>query len=409
MYRRARTVNCMTSTTIAAPQTTPLPIRDPDKSDVHWAGPPASSRWLQMATESMTNLTESSSERDRTGEFVTAEFELLRSRGFVSMLVPSELGGGGASISETCAALAILARGCPATSLALSMHSHPVAAAVWRHRRGLPAPVLAKVAADQLVLITTGGSDWLSSNGTATKVENGYRVTARKTPASACAAGHLLVTSGRMETADGPQVVHMTVPLSSPGIHIEETWNTMGMRGTGSHTVVLNDVFVSDTAVSLVRPADVFHPVWSTVLGVALPIIMSSYVGVAEEAAARALTIATQRSNRPGIASVVGRMFTRLTVARDAVRAMINATDDMAFDNTLEHAMGSLTRKAIATEAVLDTVRLAMEVGGGLAYSVDSGIERLFRDAHGALYHPLPPTQQELFVGRASLGFDPVN
>jgi acyl-CoA dehydrogenase len=180
------------------------------------------------------------------------------------------------------------------------------------------------------------------------------------------------------------------------------------MRATGSHTVVLDDVFVPDASVSLTRPGGTWHPVWSTVLGAALPLIMSSYVGVAESAAERAMGLAARRAARPDTAPLVGRMLTRLTVARDTVRAMIDAGDNLRFDNTLEHSSLTLTRKTIATEAAIDTVRLALELGGGAGYTVASGIERLFRDVHGALYHPLPAAQQERFCGRIALGLDPL-
>ena len=53
-------------------------------------------------------------------------------------------------------------------------------------------------------------------------------------------------------------------------------------------------------------------------------------------------------------------------------------------------------------------MRLAIEVGGGAAYHVSGGIERLYRDVHGALFHPLPTAQQERFTGRIALGLDPV-
>ena len=143
-------------------------------------------------------------------------------------------------------------------------------------------------------------------------------------------------------------------------------------------------------------------------LGVALPLIMSSYVGVAESAVERATELAARRPERPDVAPLVGRMRNRLTVARDTVRAMIEAADDLRFDNTIEAAADSLTRKTNAAEAVIDTVRLAIEVGGGAAYHVSGGIERLYRDVHGALFHPLPTAQQERFTGRIALGLDPV-
>jgi alkylation response protein AidB-like acyl-CoA dehydrogenase len=101
-------------------------------------------------------------------------------------------------------------------------------------------------------------------------------------------------------------------------------------------------------------------------------------------------------------------MLNRLASARDAVRAMIEASNDLHFDNTQEHAAGSLTRKTNATEACIDTVRLAMEAGGGAAFGRSNGVERLFRDVHGSLYHPLPTAQQERFTGRLALNLNPL-
>jgi alkylation response protein AidB-like acyl-CoA dehydrogenase len=288
------------------------------------------------------------------------------------------------------------------------MHTHLVAAQVWRHLRDLPAPALAKVAGAGAVLVSTGASDWLESNGSSTKVDGGYRVTARKMPVSAAPAADVAVTSFRFDGADGPQVVHASVPMSAPGVSIEHTWDTMGMRATGSETIVFDDVFVPDAAVALVRPAG-YHPVWSTVLGVALPLIMSTYVGVAETAAARAVELARPRAARVDVAGLVGRMLNRLTAARDTVRAMIDAADDLRFDNTVEHAMASLTRKTNAADAVVDTVRVAMEVAGGVGFSRAGGIERLYRDVHGSWHHPLPAAQQELRCGRVALGLDPAS
>jgi acyl-CoA dehydrogenase len=172
--------------------------------------------------------------------------------------------------------------------------------------------------------------------------------------------------------------------------------------------VVLSDVFVPDESVALTRPAGVWHPIWSVVMGAALPLIMATYVGVAESAAERAVDLAGRRPNRPDTAPLVGRMLNRLTVARDSVAAMIAASADLRFDNSLEHAAASLTRKTIAAEACIDTVQIALEVGGGRAYSRDGGIARLLRDVHGARCHPLPAAQQERFTGRLALGLDPL-
>lgn len=385
-----------------------MTILDDRTTFKHWTGADADSPWLDRARELVPELQAHAEEHDRAGTFVADGLALLRRHGFMSMLVPTELGGGGATHAEACAVLAELARGCPATSLTFSMHSHLLAAQVWRHHRDLPAPALAKVAQGQLVLISTGASDWIDSSGRADRVDGGFRVTARKMPASGCPAGDVLVTSFRWDDSpDGPQVVHASVPFSADGVRIEETWDAMGMRGTGSHTVVLDGVFVPDAAVALQRPAGQWHPVWSAVLGAALPLIMASYVGVAESAAELATGLAARRSERPDVVSLIGRMHNRLTAARDTVRAMIDASDDLRFDNTPEAASASLMRKTNAAEASIEAVRLALELGGA-AYARPVGIERLFRDVHGSLYHPLPAGQQERFTGLFELGLDPL-
>ncbi|MEZ5411591.1 MAG: acyl-CoA dehydrogenase family protein [Acidimicrobiales bacterium] len=398
-------------TTVTEPTPTPDPTPAPPPAAAHWTGAPGDSRWVAAARDLVPELADRAAELDASGEFAHDGYDLLRAHRFLSMLVPTVLGGGGASFGETCAVLAELARGCPATSLALSMHQHLVAAQVWRHRRDLPAPVLARVAEGELVLVSTGAADWMASNGTARKVDGGWRISARKSPASGAPTGDILVTSIRWEDGpdgSGPQVLHLSVPFTAEGVSIEQTWDTMGMRATGSDTVVLDGVLVPEAAVALARPADRWHPVWATVLGVALPLIMATYVGVAEAAAEAALAAAQPKAERAHVPGLAGRMGNRLTAARDTVRAMIEAADDLRFDNTLAVASASLTRKTLATQAVTDVARLALELGGGAAYQRTSDIERLFRDAHAALYHPLPEAEQEVFSGRLALGLDPI-
>jgi alkylation response protein AidB-like acyl-CoA dehydrogenase len=175
-------------------------------------------------------------------------------------------GGGGVTHQEMGDVLRTLARDDAATALCLSMHSHLVAAQVWRRKAGMDADAVFAKVVDGAILVSTGASDWVGSSGQATRVDGGYLVQARKAPAGGCEAGQVLVTSIRWDGApDGPQVLHCSVPMSAEGVRIEPTWDTMGMRATGSHTVVLDDVFVPDGAVSLVRPADVWHPIWNTV------------------------------------------------------------------------------------------------------------------------------------------------
>ena len=107
-------------------------------------------------------------EHDANDSFVAENYAELKSRGFFAAGVPSELGGGGASHAELCAMLRELAHHCSSTALALSMHTHQVAIPAWRWRNenGVGEPLLRRVAAESLVLVSSGASDWLDSSGT---------------------------------------------------------------------------------------------------------------------------------------------------------------------------------------------------------------------------------------------------
>ena len=93
-----------------------------------------------------------------------------------SALVPEDLGGGGVPHGEMCDFLRDLAHYCGSTALALSMHMHLVAAAVFNYRNGKPSQKLLEKMAGGAVLISTGANDWLGSNGDVERVDGGYKV-----------------------------------------------------------------------------------------------------------------------------------------------------------------------------------------------------------------------------------------
>jgi len=365
--------------------------------------------WAGLAREVGSNLQPEVKERDRTGELSTAAFEHLRTAGLTSALVPLEFGGGGASHAEMGQVLRELGRYDPATAVTLSMHAHLVATQVWRHHHGMDAEkVFRKVVDDSAILISTGASDWVGSNGSAQQVEGGFKVNARKAPASGCEVGDVLVTSIRWNDApNGPQVLHCSVPFSAKGVSIDLTWDTLGLRATGSHTVVLDQVFVPDAAVSLIRPADQWPPIWNIVLGSALPLIMAAYLGIADSALELARTSVSGRSETH-VFQLLGEMMNAHTTAADVVAAMFIDADNLQFPNNDEHASRTLSRKTVATDALIETVRLALEATGGAGYTRSSDIERLYRDIHGCLFHPLPRAKQTFFTGRVALGLSPV-
>jgi alkylation response protein AidB-like acyl-CoA dehydrogenase len=303
-----------------------------------------------------------------------------------------------------------LAHHCGSTALALSMHTHLVAATVWRWRQGHAVePLLRRVVDEQLVLISSGGSDWLESSGTAEKVNGGFRVTARKIFASGCPRGDLLMTTAVYDDPhDGPTVLHFPVPFADAAVTIMDTWHTLGMRGTGSHDVLIHGVFVPEETIALRRPKGQWQAFFIVNTAVAIPLVMAVYVGVAEAAYALALERVAQKRDDPQTPYLIGEMTNALVTAQMALEGMIAIAANYDFELVDETANGIFIRKTIAARAAIQTVEKAMELAGGSALYRSVGLERLLRDVQGGLYHPYHEKRQHLFTGRLALGLDPV-
>jgi acyl-CoA dehydrogenase len=354
-----------------------------------------------------SDLRTSAPDFDQAGELDIGAFTRLREAGITAGLVPREFGGAGLTHAAMGEMLRVLGASDPAVAVTLAMHSHLVAAQVWRHKHGVDAEAFLRKVAGGAMAVSTGASDWVASNGHAVKVDGGFRVTARKAPASGAEVGDLLVTSVHWPDVE-PKVIHCAIPFGADGVRIERTWDTLGLRATGSHTVVLDDVFVPDAAVSLTRSATEWHPVWNTVVGAAMPLIMAAYVGIAGTAVQTALDLTRGRSE-DHVLQLAGEMLNEYTTGADAVRAMFIDADDLHFENTDAIAARTLSRKTVAADALIHTVRLAIELVGGLGYSRSTPLERLYRDVHGCLFHPLPRAKQTRFTGRVALGLSPID
>jgi alkylation response protein AidB-like acyl-CoA dehydrogenase len=244
---------------------------------------------------------ECAAEVDESGRFVEENYALLKEAGLVEAGVPRELGGGGAEVTELAEMLNVLARACGSTALAFSMHTHQVAIPAWRwrHQKATAVePLLKRVASERLILLSSGGSDWIGGSGKAEKVEGGYRITARKAFTSGAEGGKILMTGAVHEGADGTRsVIHFGAPMASAEVRIENTWRTMGMRGTASNDVVIDNLFIPDASVAFSRKAGEWHPIFQIIATIAFPLIYAVYLGVAESARDIAVAIAKARPN----------------------------------------------------------------------------------------------------------------
>lgn len=359
--------------------------------------------WTGRAHQLGPQIAAGAATADESGAFVADNMKLLKAEGFHAAAVPVELGGGGASHAELSDMLRTLGRYCGSTALAFAMHTHAVALPAWRWRRTPEAVegLLKRVVGEKLTLISSGGSDWLDGSCAAVPVEGGFRVTGRKVFASGCELGDLLVTMAVQETPEGPTVLHMAIPLRAEGVKVLDTWNTMGMRGTGSQDIELKDVFVPDAAVTVRRPSGKWHPLMHMVSMIAFPLIYSVYVGLAEAARDKAVALAARKSS-DDLTQIVGEMDTELAAARLALADMVACAADG--EPGAEVTSRIFTGRTLVARSVLRTVEKAMEAAGGVGFYRKAELERIWRDVQAARYHPLQEKAQARLAGRVALG-----
>ena len=362
--------------------------------------------WINLIHQIGKDFERRAKKHDLEGTFVYENYEQLKLNKFFSAAIPKKLGGGGLNHKAMCEIIRIIAHYCSSTALSFSMHQHLIAASVWKYKhQGIGADMLRNVANHELVLISTGARDWLGSNGELLKVNGGYLFSGTKHFASQSAGGDVAVTSGAFLNIDQKwEVLHFGVPMATDGISILNNWDVMGMRGTGSQSIVFDDVFVPESAITLARPKNEFHPVWNVVLVVATPLIMASYVGIAE----KAMEIAIEKGkkyhrNQQHINTLIGRLNNTLLSAQTEWKTMCTLTNDFDFEPNETLTVKVLSHKTNIGEFTKKTVDYAMEAIGGQSFYRANVLERLFRDVQASPFHPLPKWEQYAFTGERIL------
>lgn len=371
-------------------------------------------RFVGLAHELGTEFAPRAAQHDRDNTFVAENFQRLLEAGYLRLAVPEELGGLGASLRQVCYAQAELAKHCASTALAVNMHLYLTLATAYRWRKGAAAAegLLRRVAAEGTVLMTSGGSDWTYPTGTARKVEGGWQVSGRKTFCSQAPLAGVLVTSARYEDPqEGTVVLALSIPTNCPGLRVVETWDALGMRGTASHDLELDEVFVSEDGVLGRRPWGRLDPVLRSALLHFSPTASAVYWGVAAAARDEAVRVVLSRKLGDGrplaqealVQRLVGLMEHKL---KAAWWALLGALDELGPDYQPDDRAVSLVqiaKRTVVTEAV-EVVDLALQAVGGASYFKRSPLEQAYRDVRAGEYHPMTPEATLLYLGRLALG-----
>lgn len=265
------------------------------------------------------------------------------------------------------------------------------------------------------MIATSGGSDWLWPTTTAEPTEAGLTVNGRKIFCSQSPGATVVATCAVLgEPGPGAEVLHFSVPLSAPGVRIVETWDTIGMRGSASHDVVLENVTVPADKIAARRPyGELGGPLLAATVHFA-PIGGATYYGIAAGArdAAVAAAAAGTRGARsmadlPRVHRQVGLMDAKL---RCAWWALMGSVEELGEDYTATPeamSMVMLAKREAVIEAI-EVVNLAMDVMGGRSFFRRFPLERAYRDVRAGTFHPLTPEATLTYAGKLALG-DPGN
>ena len=229
----------------------------------------------------------------------------------------------------------------------------------------------------------------------------GYRH--RRFFTSGAPTGDVLMAGAVLESpGEPPMVLHFAVPMNSPHVKVLDTWRTLGMRGTGSHDVLIEGLVIPEAAVGVKRKAGEWHPIFHMISTIAFPLVYSVYLGVAESARDIAVAMAKQKSPGRHTIELVGRMETELAAARLAQEFMLAAARlNAPSAETVNQVM--IGRQLVGRHAIA-AVDYAMEVAGGAGFYRAAGLERKFRDIQAARYHPLQSGPQAEYAGAMALG-----
>jgi alkylation response protein AidB-like acyl-CoA dehydrogenase len=356
-------------------------------------------------------------EHDREASFPFENFKELSEAGLLALTVPAALGGGGAGAREAARILGILAKADPSTALVLSMHyiQHLVMARSQRWPARL-ARKLAKETIEGVALINAlrvepelGSPARGGLPATiARRTETGWRLTGRKIYSTGAPILKWYAVWARTDEAE-TRVGLFLVPAGLPGTRIEETWDHLGLRASGSHDVIFEDVaFPLDYEIDVRKPQEWSTPDFTQTTLSAL-LVASIYDGVAR--AARDWLVGFLKSRVPAnlgapLASlpraqeILGAIETRLAVNARLIESFAGDFDDGNLVDMAEASVIKLTVTNNAVAAVEDALSLSSNHGLTRANS----LERHYRDVLCGRIHTPQDDVTRITLGRSALG-----
>lgn len=357
--------------------------------------------WAAWADQLAVKFAERAAKHDAEGSFPFDNFNDLKQAGYPKLTVSRDYGGDGLSLYEWLIIQERIARGDGSTALSAGWHGHMMLH--FREVGDWPEPTFSEFCRDVVAngnMINKFASERATGSPTrggrpettAVRVEGGWLLNGRKTYSTLSPLlTDFIVSAG----IDGQTEVGDFLIRSREGITVDETWNTLGMRATGSHDVVLQDVFVPDRQLLTTYIPGVSKKVNDDGDGTMLHIPVC-YLGIAYAARDFALNYAAHYTPNslnepiatlPHIRQWIGQIESELRLARTLLYDVADRWDrEPEQRRYLRPDVGLVKYNAV--HLANQVVDKAMKIVGGAALSKNLPLERLYRDVRAGLHNP---------------------
>lgn len=363
------------------------------------------------------DLAADSAENDRTGRIAPRVFSELAKTGLLGLTVPKAHGGAGAGMRESAEALRVLGKADPSVALILAMHfiQHLIIATSQSWPRHL-AEKLTRDAIGRSGLVNAlrvepeqgsparGGLPATVVRRTA----EGWRLTGHKIYSTGAPVLRWYLVWARTDEQD-VRLGFFLVPAGLPGTRIVETWDHLGLRASGSHDVIFDDVlFPLDHEIDVRKSEQWLKP--DVIPLIIHPVLTAAvYDGVAQAARDWLLQFLKTRApsslgaplaTLPRAQDIAGGIDAKLAVNARLIRTFARDFDDGIAVTPNEAAIVKLTVTNNAVSVVEDALSLSSNHG----LSRTNLLERHYRDVLCGRVHTPQDDSTRITAGRAALG-----
>jgi alkylation response protein AidB-like acyl-CoA dehydrogenase len=334
---------------------------------------------------------------DIEGSFPYANIQDLKNTGYTALTVPSRHGGEDISLYELIRLQETIAQGDGATALSIGWHMGII---MNLNEKSSWDESIFKYLCKQVkngALINSAQSEPKTGSPTrggrpettAEKSQNGWVIKGRKTfTTMSPVLDYFIVSATIKETND---VANFLLPRSTKGLVIEETWDSIALRGTGSHDLILDNCLVDDEYL-----VEKFSSNGKRANGWLLH-IPACYLGIAKAAQRYAIQFAKEYSpnsivgpiiDLPNVQQKLGEIELKLMQSEHFLYGVAKQWDH-SNDQAREKMGAALgAAKLTVTNNAIEVVDLAMRIVGAKSLSLKNPLQRYYRDVRAGLHNP---------------------